>query len=216
MRNKIGQILFLLSVIVGFVCTTISLYQLLVLKHAHFYTLFSIGMSLLLSIAYNRISRRRLFSHWGLYYIFLFCAVMFLVSIFIDKLGLRAGYWEYPHYDRLDEFRKYLFEWVVALFYHLVTLLLGFELLLKRRVDSKWAFALSLLLFVTVIGLITESLNIQVYSWRVRRMPISNFQIGNYFIVFQTLGYWLMALIPFAIYIAIERITVLRNGRKAV
>jgi len=37
-------------------------------------------------------------------------------------------------------------------------------------------------------------------------MPFSNFRIGDFFVVFQLIGYPLMALIPFVIYKISEKI----------
>ena len=63
-----------------------------------------------------------------------------------------------------------------------------------------------MLIVVTPVGFLTESLNLNVYSWRVLNMPFSNFKIGDFFLIFQTLGYWLMALIPYGIYLLIDYI----------
>ena len=86
------------------------------------------------------------------------------------------------------------------MFYHFLSLEFGIEVFRKLGAKKTGAFWLSLFLVVTVFGLITESLNQQVHSWRVTSMPFTNFRIGNYYIVFQTIGYWLMALIPYALY----------------
>lgn len=118
---------------------------------------------------------------------------------------MRVGYWAYPHYGKSDQVRKYIFEWSVALFYHFVALVAGIELFKRRGIDFKRSFILSLLLVVTAVGFLTESLNLQVFSWKVISMPITNLRIGNYFIVFQTIGYWLMALIPYALYRLCEK-----------
>ena len=189
----------------GIVCTVISLYQLTVLGLASFYTFFSIGMSLFLTGIYHAFSKQRLFSGWSRAQIASFWVLMFIVSIIIDSIGMRVGYWNYPHYGKSDQVRKYVFEWGVALFYHFVALVVGIELFRRKGVDFKLSLTLSLLIVVTAVGLLTESLNLQVSSWQILSMPISNLRIGDYFIVFQTFGYWLMALIPYALYRALER-----------
>jgi hypothetical protein len=38
-------------------------------------------------------------------------------------------------------------------------------------------------------------------------MPLTNFRIGEYFIVFQTVGYWLMAIIPYLLYLLADSIS---------
>ncbi|MBT3273066.1 MAG: hypothetical protein HN368_07940 [Spirochaetales bacterium] len=188
----------------GIACTAFSVYQLMALGLASFYTLFSIGMTLILTCLSNSLSKKRLFNSWPILHLSVFCLLLLAVSVGIDHIGMRVGYWEYPHYDSSDQFRKYLFEWGVALFYHFAALLVGRELFRKAGFSNKWSFVLSLLIVVTIAGFITESLNLVVYSWRITRMPVTNYRIGKYFLVFQTIGYWLMALIPFGIYRFVE------------
>ena len=184
----------------GAICTALSLYQLVVLELAHFYAMFSVGTTILLSLIYRQIARRRVFGGWSVRRIIAFFVLLLCGSIVIDRIGLHIGYWEYPHYGSDDTVRKYIFEWTIALFYHHLALLIGMEVFTRLKLDRRVSILLSMLIFVTLIGFITESLNIRVYSWRVRRMPISNARIGDYFLVFQTVGYWLMAAIPFGLY----------------
>ena len=190
----------------GICCTIISIYQLIVLGLASFYSLFSIGMSLLLTIIYRKITKARLFDSWRMGHVLFFWSLLLLVSILIDHIGMQIGYWEYPHYEQTDQARKYLFEWTVALFYHLLAFLIGIHAFRKIGAEFPWATGLSLVIFVTAIGFITESLNLQVYSWRVTKMPFTNYQIGEYFLIFQTIGYWLMAIIPYALFWMINKL----------
>ncbi len=196
----------------GIICTIISIYQLTVLGLASFYTLFSIGMSLTLSSLYHAFSNGRLFAGWSTMQITTFWLLMLLTSIIIDSVGMRVGYWDYPHYGKSDQVRKYVFEWGVALFYHFVALVVGIELFKRKGLDHKRSLTLSLLLVVTAVGFLTESLNLRVSSWEIMSMPITNLRIGDYFLVFQTIGYWLMALIPYALYQVFER-RILETGR---
>lgn len=183
----------------GAACTAVSLYQLIALELAHFYAMFSLGATLILSGLYAFLSHRRVFHGWGIRKIVLFFLLLLSASVVIDRIGMHVGYWEYPHYDADDTVRKYLFEWVVALFYHLVAFVIGIELFERSGANRRTAQVLSLLVVVTAVGFVTESLNLRVYSWRVKRMPLSNAQIGEYYLVFQTVGYWLMALIPYGL-----------------
>ncbi|MBN1686075.1 MAG: hypothetical protein JW852_05445 [Spirochaetales bacterium] len=191
----------------GIVCTVISIYQLVALGLASFYTLFSVGMSLIISGIHNAFSEQRLFSGWSIVQMAGFWILMLIVSVIIDSVGMRAGYWEYPHYGKADRVRKYVFEWGVALFYHFAALVAGIKILNRKGLDLRASLPLSLLIFVTAVGFLTESLNQKVSSWQVVSMPITNLRIGDYFLVFQTIGYWLMALIPFTIYKLFERRT---------
>jgi hypothetical protein len=196
-NNRRGLIAGGAMALAGIVCTAVSIYQLYVLEHAHFYALFSLGTTLLLSAAYSAFSGRHVFHGWGWKRVALYFVLLLVLSVIIDRIGMAAGFWEYPHYDGRDNVRKYIFEWTIALFYHYVALLIGIELIMRAGAEYHTALIVSLLLVVTIVGFVTESLNLQVYSWRVTSMPITNIRIGNYFLVFQTIGYWLMALIPY-------------------
>lgn len=189
----------------GPLCLLISVFQTFIFKQPHFYTLFSIGFYLIFLDLYEIVSRKKFFQGWGkkeksLYYLFLLGA-----SVFTDFCGMKLGYWMYPHYTDLDTFLKYVFEWTIALSYHLVSLMVGIEYFKRLKLSESVSFFLSLFLIVTVVGFITETFNIFVYSWRVLSMPFSNYMIGPYFLIFQTVGYWLMAIIPWLIYIIILR-----------
>jgi hypothetical protein len=200
----------LLLLLTGILLLTVSLYQNFVLDRADFYTIFSLGMFLLLLAAYHALPNARLFRNWRSADILRFFIVLTVFSVLIDLAGMSLGYWIYPHYGVRDLARKYLFEWSVALLYHMLCLLIGRRIFLYLGFNDKISFLLSLLVFVTLIGFITESLNLQVYSWKIVKMPFSNRKIGEYFLVFQTVGYWLMALIPYYIYRITERS---RRGR---
>lgn len=197
--------------IMGFALVVISLIQLFILKQAHFYSLFSIGLFIILLITFNNISRIRLFNKWKFKHHFLFWLAVILSGIIIDRIGLYLGYWIYPHYSGFfDEALKYSFEYAIALVYIMITLLIGFEIFKKFEITKKFSQILSFIVFVTLMGIVTESLNLQVDSWQVLSMPFSNYKIGDFFVVWQTIGFWLMALIPFIIYKLVDKI---RRGK---
>lgn len=183
---------------------SIALYQNIILDLPYFYALFSLGMFIILLSLYNTIAASALFASWRKRDIALFTISLLLLCVLIDHTGMRLGYWEYPFYDETDELRKYLLEWAIALLYHMVSLLLGVQLFQRMLKHQTWAFFLSMVVVVTPVGLLTEALNLNVYSWRVLQMPLSNLKIGNFFIVFQTIGYWLMAIIPYALYLLFD------------
>lgn len=201
----------IILIVAGLTCTVVSIYQLIVLELASFYTLFSVGMTLTLTWVYVAASKRRIFDGWGIGPTTAFWVLMILVSVVIDRIGMQAGYWEYPHYDRADQIRKYIFEWGVALFYHFLALVIGIEIFRKAGFKDFPALILSMLTIVTAVGFLTESLNLVVHSWRVMSMPFTNYRFGRYFLVFQTIGYWLMAIIPYTLYLGIGAL----SGRRA-
>ncbi|MDZ7792720.1 MAG: hypothetical protein U5P10_03235 [Spirochaetia bacterium] len=202
--------------IMGTFILTIALYQNIFLDLPYFYALFSLGMFVILLALYNAFAATSLFENWRGRDILIFSIILLISCVGIDKLGMYLGYWEYPHYDSSDDLRKYLFEWAVALLYHMISLLIGIELFQKAKLHQTSAFFLSMLIVVTPVGFLTEILNLNVYSWRVLRMPFSNFKIGDFFLIFQTLGYWLMALIPYGLYLLIDYIVKKRKTTKTI
>jgi hypothetical protein len=177
-------------------------------KEPHYYTFFSVGALILLLIWHNNIAVNKLFSKWKTKQYLIFTVLMIIASLIIDNLGIYLGYWTYPRYNSfLDSVLKYAFEWVVAMTYLMVSLFVGKAILDKTKLSNTWKWIISLIVFVTIIGFITEYLNhLSGYSWKVLSMPFTNYKIGDYFIVFQTIGYWLTALIPFVIYKITEKL----------
>jgi len=202
--------------IMGTFILTIALYQNIFLDLPYFYALFSLGMFVILLALYNAFAATSLFENWRGRDILIFSLILLISCVGIDHLGMYLGYWEYPHYDSSDDLRKYLLEWAVALLYHMISLLIGIELFQKAKLHQTSAFFLSILIVVTLVGFLTETLNLNVYSWRVLRMPFSNFKIGDFFLIFQTIGYWLMALIPYGLYLLIDYIVKKRRTTKTI
>jgi len=204
LKNREETIFTGLFVLGGF-SLAVALYQNFVLGHPYFYALFSLGMFFVLLSLYNRISGGMLFAGWTLSDTAVFALFLLLTCLLTDHLGMKLGYWEYPHYGPADDVRKYFLEWGIALLYHMVSLQVGVKLFQKFFPRETTAVLLSLVFIVTPVGFLTESLNLQVYSWRVISMPFSNLKIGEFFLIFQTIGYWLMALIPYTLYLIVDQ-----------
>ncbi len=201
MKNKI------ISYAIGIILLLIGIFMSISLQNPHFYTSFSIGLLIITLKIYNSLAKKPLFHKWKPKQHLTFWISLIIINIIIDKIGIYLNYWNYPSYNSiLDEILKYLFEWTAPLVYFMITLLIGFVIFKKTKTNNIIAFALSLLIFVTLLGFITEYLNHFTYSWQILSMPFSNYQINNYFIVFQTIGYWLMAVIPLIIYKFTEKI----------
>lgn len=190
--------------IVGVFILTIALYQNIILDLPYFYALFSLGMFIVLLALYNTIATDSLFGNWRGRDILFFSLLLLAACVLIDHIGMRLGYWEYPHYDTADDLRKYILEWAIALLYHMVSLLLGIQLFRRFFLHKPSTFFMGMLVVVTPVGFLTESLNLNVNSWKVLAMPFSNVKIGDFFVVFQTVGYWLMALIPYILYLSVD------------
>jgi len=190
-----------LILILGIIALVFSIYQAVILKQAHFYSLFSIGAFVILLYLYNYVTKENPFKSWKAKEYIIFIGLLIIASITIDRLGIFLGYWTYPKYDSFsDELIKFIFEWTLALSYIMVSLMIGIKLFNKLKLNNILSFVLSLLIFVTLTGLLTELVNMQAYSWQVLSMPLTNYKIGNLFLVWHTIGYWLMAIIPYLLY----------------
>ena len=184
----------------------LGIFLSIVFSEGHFYSFFSLGVFMLLLKVYNKMSKEKLFYYWRFKNFLIFYIVLVASSIIIDRAGMSLNYWAYPQFDSVfDEILKYVFEWGFALSYLGLSLAIGTLFFVKRGFGKSVAFVLSLVVFVGVVGLITEYVNIFSFSWRVFSMPFSNYKIGEFFVVFQTIGYWLMAVIPVIIYKLADR-----------
>lgn len=192
MKINLKYLVGVVSLLIG-IC--LSVFQ----SEPHFYTFFSIGLFLIFLEYYNSNNKNKLFKKWDNKQFVLFGVLLIVLSIVMDKIGLFFNYWEYQYLTLFDEILKYTFEWGIALLYIMIFFMIG-KNILEKKFSKKLSFILSLLIFVTLIGFFTEFINSFSYSWKILSMPLTNYKIGNYFIIFQTIGYWLVAIIPFIIY----------------
>ncbi len=188
-----------LSYIVGIILVLVGIF-LTIRKEPHFYTFFSIGALLILFQVNKSLSKEQLFHKWKAKNHLVFWIMLIVASIIIDLIGMHLGYWTYTYSTTFDEVLKYVFEWAIAMSYITLAFLIGFNLFRKLNFSKPISTILSMMIFVITIGLITEYLNHFSNSWIIMSMPITNYKIGNFFIVFQTIGYWLMVVITSIIY----------------
>lgn len=190
----------------GIVLFLASLVQAFVYDWAHYYTFFSLGLFFIFLEIYRGVKGKGVFEGWKSWQFVLFWAMLLVACIFIDVLGVDAGYWVYPDYAFLfDDVLKYVFEWAVALVYFMVGLMLGMGVCKKYfGLGDAVSFFVSLFVFVGILGMLTEWVNLFVGSWVVLDMPISDFKVGDFFVVFQTFGYWTIAVVPYLIYNLVE------------
>lgn len=186
---------------IGAGITSIGIILGVFFKEAHFYTFFSIGLFMIFLEIYKHIVHKKLFTRWTIWEHVAFWGMLLVASVIIDILGIRLNYWYYPDYvTTFDTLLKFTFEWCIALMYITLAFLIGVAILKKHKVQPVLAYAGSLVMFVIPMGFITEFFNHIAPSWIVIGTPFSQYSINGYFIVFQTLGYWVMALIPWIIY----------------
>ncbi|MBT6690286.1 hypothetical protein HN903_03240 [archaeon] len=193
--------------ILGIVLFIVSLVQAFVYDWAHYYTFFSLGMVFVLLEVYRGIKGKSVFEGWRGWQYVLFWVMLIIACVFIDAFGMDAGYWVYPDYVSLfDDFLKYVFEWGVALIYFMVGLMIGIEVCKKYfGMDKVVSFFVSLLVVVSALGLLTEYVNLFVDSWLILSMPLWNFKVGEFFVVFQTFGYWAIGVVPYLIWDLVRR-----------
>ena len=190
---------------VGFLAVFLSLW-LAYAGRPHFYSVFSIGM-LLITYGILRSLDVRPFRGWRWWQHGLFWSMLISISIIIDSIGIRLGYWRYPSYaGLLDEVLKYSLEWAVPFVYCFFFVWIGF-LLYRKRHGNLTAGALSVVTFGTAIGIITSASNLTVDSWLITDMPLLDAKIGGMFLLFVTVGYWLMTGITWTLYRIVIRRT---------
>jgi len=190
------------SYIAGSLFFLTGIYLSVYKKEPHFYTLFSIGALIIFVNIYNSITKKDLFKNKK--ELLFFSVILLMECIIIDNIGMYLGYWGYQYSGFFDNFLKYVFEWAVPLVYSMVLLMIGKEIF-NKKFKKNLSFILSLLIFITLFGLFTEYINLFSDSWIILNMPITNYKIGGFFIIFQTIGYWLIALIPWITYKIIRK-----------
>ncbi|MGV8142720.1 MAG: hypothetical protein ACP5NS_03740 [Candidatus Pacearchaeota archaeon] len=182
-----------LSLFVGLFFILFGIYLSVVQNDPHFYTFFAFGFLIISILIYTSLSKKIIFKEWDLKKFILFFIFVLIASLIIDKIGLFLGYWVYPHYNSvLDDVVKYVFEWAVPLIAFMVIFMAGSKLVYKFS-------------FVLIAGIITEYINSFVLSWQIIDMPILDYTLGVFNLFFVTVGYWLMALIPYVIYQFVNR-----------
>lgn len=193
----------ILSYLLGGILILFGVYLSIFQKHPHFYTFFSIGFLMIFWTLYNSISKKKLFDNFKTKHQVFFWITLTILCIIIDKIGIFLGYWIYPNFNSVfDEILKYLFEWVLPLTTYMILFLIGLTYKAKEIKLKNILFGLALVL---IFGFFTEFINLFSLSWEILSMPITNFKIGPFFLVFNTIGYLLMILIPLGIYTLIEK-----------
>lgn len=170
-------------------------------EEPHFYAPFSVGLAIILHHAYTRYSGKKLFKNWSLYAVVLYILGLLVFSIVSDQIGIALGYWQYPAYDSLFDYAvQYVFEFTIALLYIMLAFMLGLNFYRKRGLGFTSSLILSLVTFSVLTGILTEFFNSYAESWIVTDMPFSDVRVGRYWLVFITLGYWILSLAPYALY----------------
>lgn len=191
-----GKNIKMLPLFLGILFLFYGIYMSVFLKNPHFYSFFSIGLSILTLIICN-LQGQKLFNKWSFKKHIFFWFLLFFISIIIDQAGIYLGYWSYPYYNSLfDEIQKLVFEYVVSFIYFMNIFLIGVNLFKKINVNEKIPYLLSLLTFSPLSLLLTEYINSFSNSW-IFNIPTL------YWYIF---GSWLLAIIPFIVYNFVQKI----------
>lgn len=181
-------------------------------REPHFYAPFSLGLVLILHSAYRRYSGKHLFANWNWNTVASYLTGLLLFSIVADRIGMAMGYWHYPEYDSLLDYSiQYAFEYVAAMLYIMLVFMIGLEFFRRRGLGGFMALVLSLVTFTIFAGLFTEFFNSYANSWVLTGMPFSNARIGRFWLVFVTLGYWILSLVPYTFYRLLDKYMVSRE-----
>ncbi len=192
--------------ILGWVSLFAGIVLALFYQEPHFYAPFSVGLAIVLHHAYTRYSGKNLFKDWNLHAVVLYLFGLLVFSIVSDQIGIALGYWQYPAYDSLLDYTvQYVFEFTIALLYIMLAFMIGLEFYRKRGFGYAVSLILSLITFSVLTGVLTEFFNSYAESWIVTDMPFSNVRIGRYWLVFITLGYWILSLAPYTLYRLFEK-----------
>ncbi len=188
----------LIYYILGLILIIVGIYLSIFQRQAHFYSLYSVGFLIIFWTIYNSKSKTKLFKNFKTWHKIFFWVILTIACLIIDKLGIYLGYWIYPNYKTIfDEIIKYLFEWIAPLVYSMILFKIGLNQTSEKIKLKNILIAFGLIL---IFGIFTEYINLFSNSWKIISMPITNFKIGQFFLIFQTIGYWLIAIIPFCIY----------------
>ncbi len=152
------------------------------LKNPHFYSPFSIGLTLLSLELYRLVFKKSLFENWTKKQHTVFWILLLVACFICDQIGMYLQFWHYPHYSGiLDEVIKITLEFAVPFIYFLAIYFTSKKLI---------GFGATAIITIPVVLIFSEYINSFSDSWVVT-MPMW---------IWYSLGSWLMTLIPLVIY----------------
>lgn len=175
--------------IIGFLFLAVGIYMSVILHEPHFYSPFSIGLTLISLQFYKDIFGQSLFYNWKTRQHACFWILLVIACFIPDQIGMYLNLWHYPHYAGIaDEVIKITLEYAVPFVYFLVIYLSAKKLL---------GFAAAVLIVLPLTLIFTEYINSFSDSWVVT-MPL---------FIWYTAGAWIMTLIPWCVYLIIDNLT---------
>jgi hypothetical protein len=186
----------------GFLFLFIGIIQSVIFNEAHYYSAFSVGMVILTLQLYIWYTKTNPFTGWKFKNYFIYSVLLTLFAIILDYFAIyEFYYWWYPdYYTIFDWIIQKFFEFSLSLVYFQLMFMLGIKYFENKQFSLISSMILSLLTFSILIGFWTDYFNNFANSWEVLAMPFTNYKIGSYFLVFHTVGYWLLPIVSYVIY----------------
>lgn len=194
-----------LEYFLGFTLIIIGILTSLIWKNKYFYVIFSLGLLIVTWKTYNKLSKKRFFKNFKTKHQIFFWTLLIITSIIADYLGTLLDYWQGAFFSNFELTIKYILQWAIPFTAIMFFILIG-QKMLEKQFSKITSFILAIIIFGTTIGFIMEYLNQFAHSWTILKMPIINQKIGNFFLFFQTIGYWIMGTIPYTIYLITKKI----------
>ena len=170
----------------------------------YFYAILSVGILITFWKIYNSTSEKKLFHNFKKTHHFIFWIDLIITSIIIDYIGTRLGYWK-GSFMGIEGILKYPPEWAIPMVSTMIIFLIFKKIFQQKGINKYISAIISLTIFVTLFGIGIEYLNSFGQAWTIQSMPLTNIKIGNYYLIFQTIGFWIIALIPFIEYKLIQK-----------
>lgn len=190
---------------IGILLTIWGILLAIINHNKYFYIIFSLGLLIITWKTYNKISKRKFFNNFKPKHKIIFWATLIISSIIIDYIGTLLGYWTGAFFTSFEMSMKYIFQWAIPFMGIMFFILIGKEIF-QRKFPKTTSLFLSIIIFGTILGFFMEYLNQFSQSWIILKMPLTNQRVGQFFLIFQTVGYWIMGMIPYTLHLIIKKI----------
>jgi hypothetical protein len=190
--------------ITGIILIIIGIILAIQYQNKYFYAILSTGILITSWKIYNSTSQKKFFHNFKKEHKIIFWLDLIIISIIIDFIGTKIGYWK-GSFMGIEGILKYPPEWVIPMVSTMFIFLIFKKIFQQQGINKYISAIISLTIFVTIFGIGIEYLNSFGQAWIIQSMPITNIKIGNFYLIFQTIGFWTIALIPFIEYKLIQK-----------
>lgn len=193
-----------ITYISGITLILLGIILAIIFQSKYFYAILSIGILITFWKIYNSTSEKKLFHNFKTKHHLIFWADLIITSIIIDFIGTKLGYWK-GSFMGIEGILKYPPEWVIPMVSTMIIFLIFKKIFQQKGINKYLSAIISLTIFITIFGIGIEYLNSFGQAWIIQSMPITNIKVGNFYLIFQTIGFWIIALIPFIEYKLIQK-----------